>query len=65
MQLKNVHLFGPLPVYVSLGIFGTLACCWFITPQLFAVTVRIFFHFFLKVAPANNKENIKLCSAFN
>jgi hypothetical protein len=39
MQLKNFHLFGPLPASVSLGIFGTLACCWFITPQMFAVRV--------------------------
>jgi hypothetical protein len=39
IQLKNFHLFGPLPAYVSLGIFGTLACCWFITPQVFGLRI--------------------------
>jgi hypothetical protein len=48
MQPKNFHLFGPLPVYVSVGISGTLACCWFITPQLFAEQSHIFFHFFFE-----------------
>jgi hypothetical protein len=61
MQLKNFHLFGPLPASISLGIFGTLACCWFITPQLFGIRVPNILPFIFKVAPTNNNENITLC----
>jgi len=38
--LRNFHLFHSLPAFILVGIFHTLACCWFGTPQVLEYKIQ-------------------------